>query len=74
VRGKRVFSVISRSELSSTNIGVEEGVSRPLPLLRKEDEEDVDGPGVAWDNEVWNLTKRSRVIVRWIFVVLVVTE
>jgi len=68
-RGKRVFSVILRSESSLTNIGVEvaveEGITRPLPLLHKEDEEGVKGPGVAWeDEEVWNLIKRSSVMIK----------
>ena len=64
-RGKRVFLVILRSESSSTDIDVEAGIAWLLPLLHKEDEEGVEGPGVAWeDEEVWNLIKRSSVTIK----------
>jgi hypothetical protein len=64
-RGRRVFSVISRSELSSTDIDVKAGVARPLPFSREEDEENVEGPGLAReDEEVWNLMKRSSVMIK----------
>ena len=53
-REKSEFSVISISESSSTEAGVEAGVE--MHALRKEDE-DVEGPGMVQKDEVQNLMK-----------------